>query len=302
MYARGIIRFLVWATALIAVLRGTVYTDTFKPDTFPVIEAEKCAVCDTRIASFNIRCADVNGMQIKDRIQIAIEQIWRIAPDSMGVQEATDEWMNALRRMPRYEVVGEGREDDRKGEACPILYNKVKYKLLDSGTFWLSETPETPSFGWDAACKRICTWVKLRNRLTGAVYAHVNTHFDHVGKVAVVKEAEMLVDFIERELAGIPVVFTADLNATPDSDSYAVMTGALQDARLTAADAVSYGTFHACSPETHADYYIDFVMTTPGLEVETYRTVTAGVSGRLVSYHFPIYADVRLPDNGRTIS
>ena len=144
--------------------------------------------------------------------------------------------------------------------------------------------------------------VTVRIGLTGAVYAHVNTHFDHVGKVAVVKEAEMLVDFIERELAGIPVVFTADLNATPDSDSYAVMTGALQDARLTAADAVSYGTFHACSPETHADYYIDFVMTTPGLEVETYRTVTAGVSGRLVSDHFPIYADVRLPDNGRTIS
>jgi endonuclease/exonuclease/phosphatase family metal-dependent hydrolase len=91
----------------------------------------------------------------------------------------------------------------------------------------------------------------------------------------------------------MPVVFTADLNAKPDSEPYRIMTETLEDARVNAADKQEYGTFHGTHPETMADRYIDCILMKPGVESAVYRTVTVGVNGRFVSDHFPIYADVR---------
>ena len=279
-------------TSLSNTVNGVVPGDTFTPDTFPIIKAAPKPLRCVRIASFNIRCADVNGVQIKDRADLVLKQICDIAPDSVGMQEVTGDWLKQIRRIPGYETVGEGR-DGRGSEGCQILYNKLRYTCLETKTFWLSETPDEMSFGWDAACRRICTYAVLKNRLTGDVYAHVNTHFDHRGKVAVVKEAQMVSALIEEKFGEIPVVFTADLNATPESEPYRIMTERLADARLIAARAESFGTFHGLSPQTHADYYIDFVLCRADTEVLNYRTVTAGESGMFVSDHFPIYADLR---------
>ena len=217
-------------------------------------------------------------------------------PDSAGLQEVTDDWLRSLEKIPGTALVGEGRDGDGRGEGCYILYNSNKWKCLDSGTFWLSETPDVPSFGWDAACRRVCTWALLQNRVTGEQYAHVNSHFDHKGRIAVVEEAKMVVDFINTHFGDVPVVFTADLNATPESESYRIMTQTLSDARLNAEEKQEYGTFHGTHPETHADYYIDCILTGSGTQVKSYRTVTVGVNGRFVSDHFPIYADLRFGD------
>ena len=273
--------------------------DVYTPDTFPIIEAEPQAKGTVRVMSFNIRCEDVNGTEMKYRIPLIPAQVNEIRPDSFGVQECTAAWRSALQALlPEYAGVGEARDGNGQGESCTIYYLRAKYRLLDSGTFWLSETPDRVSRGWDAACNRVCTWAVLKNRLTGETYVHVNSHFDHRGATAVVKAGEMVNAFIAERFPDLPVVFTADLNARVGSPSYNVMTEHLVNASMTAEDSVRYGTFHACHPETHGNHEIDFILCSQDIAVKTYRTVTAGIDGRFVSDHFPIYADVILPAGG----
>ena len=266
---------------------------------FPLIEPEEKPAVATRIMSFNLRGGDVNGVRADYRRAIAAEEIRRVKPDSVGTQEATRWWITALEDLlPEYAWVGverdEGKPADQGNESCVIFYLKAKYKLMDHGDFWISDTPDVPSYGPGAACIRICTWARLKNRLTGEEYVHVNTHFDHISEEARVQGGQIVNDFIQTHFAGMNVVFTADMNTTPDTPTYDTMTQNLADARFAAADAVSYGTFHGCRPEDRADYYIDYILVSPELPVLTYRTVTAGVNGRFVSDHFPIYADIDL--------
>ena len=298
-------RILVFMMAILTSLPCTVDTsmaDSCADYDFPRIAAEEQAKDTLRIMSFNIRYGDVNGVKADDRRTIAVRQILEIMPDSMGLQEATPEWMKTLnRRLPFYDWVGVERGkggDPLQGgdEACPIFYLKSKFRAEDSGNFWLSETPDEPSYGPGAACKRICTWVVLRNRLTKQRYVHVNTHFDHVSEAARVAGAEILNRFIEEHFSDLPVVFTADMNTGETGEAYATMTQNLLDTRYTAEDCVFYGTFHGGKdPARSANYRIDYILCSDDFEVASYRTVTQGVSERFTSDHFPIYADLYLP-------
>ncbi|MCR5782855.1 MAG: endonuclease/exonuclease/phosphatase family protein [Clostridia bacterium] len=274
--------------------------DSYAGHDFPLIGPDAKTENTTRIMSFNVRCADVNGIDVPFRSELVPRQIEEVMPDSVGLQEATAEWMGILeKRLTDYAWVGlerdNGKAADKGGEACPIFWLKAKYRLLDHGDFWLSDTPDQPSVGPGAACKRICTWAKLKNRRTGAVYVHVNSHFDHVSEEARVLGGEIVNCYIEEHFAGIPVVFTADMNTKENGEAYKTMTTNLLNARHAAPDCVDYGTFHNCRPETHADSYIDFVLCSDDIDVLAYRTVTAGIDGRFVSDHFPIYADVMIP-------
>ena len=270
---------------------------------FPLIEPAEKPAGATRVMSYNLRGGDVNGVRADYRRAIAAEEIKRVQPDSIGMQEATRWWITAFEDLlPEYAWVGlerdEGKPADQGNESCVIYYLKAKYRLVDHGDFWISDTPEVPSYGPGAACIRICTWARLKNRLTGEEYVHVNTHFDHISEEARVQGGQIVNAFIQTHFAGMKVVFTADMNTTPDTPTYETMTQNLADARFAAKDTVTYGTFHGCKPEEHADYYIDFILVSPEIPVLTYRTVTAGVNGRFVSDHFPIYADIDL--GGRT--
>lgn len=281
-------------THISAAYKGETPGNVYKKGSFPIIDVEKKPANSLRIASFNIRCADVNGATVQDRKYIVMDEIYKIDADSMGLQEVTEEWAQILNKMPDYTLAGEGRDGAGRGEGSQIIYSNKKYKCLDSGTFWLSETPDKPSMGWDAACPRICTFVKLENRKTGEIYAHVNSHFDHVGQVAVVNEAKMINSFIKEKFSGIPVVFTADMNSTTDSVAYGTMTENLVDTRLAADDVKSYDTFH----DEHISIEgfsmtIDYILCAPETQALTYRTVTAGIDGLFVSDHFPIYSDLR---------
>ena len=273
------------------------YADTYQQDVFPIIGVDEKAEDAVRIMSFNIRCRDVNGVPASQRRMLALEEILRVAPDSLGVQEATPAWMFWLQQLPQYGIVGECRDGKGRGEACPVLYNREKYKLIDHDTFWLSETPDEVSYGWDAACRRTCTWVLLENKQDGTRYAHINTHFDNVGRTAVRESAKMISAFIAEKFAGVPVVFTADMNATPGSTGYRIMTESLADARLTAPDCTdecrTIYTYHDGKPHGDELLILDYVLYGAGVNALSYRTVTEGVNGRFVSDHFPIYADVR---------
>ena len=270
------------------------YGDLYTPDTFPIIGIDEQAEGTVRVMSYNIRCYGVGDEGVARRRLIALEEILRVAPDSLGVQEATGAWMFWLRMLPQYGIVGKCRDGGVSGEHCPVLYNRTKYRLIDHDTFWLSETPDQVSYGWDAACRRVCTWALLENRESGMRYVHVNTHFDHVGKEAVRRSAELISAFLAERFSDVPVVFTADLNAGPGSTAYKILTETLSDTRLTAPDCQSYGTCHDAAPQEHPDWIIDYVLCSKDVEPLVYRTVTEGVNGRFVSDHFPIYADVCL--------
>ena len=280
---------------------GKGYSDNYTEYDFPIISAEMQRADTLRVMSFNLRYADVNGTVIYDRITNGLRQIFEIMPDSVGFQEATSIWMVPLtERLIMYDWVGgvdvdSGNDLLQGGSGNPIFYLKAKFKLLDSGYFWLSDTPDVPSYGPGAACRRICVWAKLKNRLTGEVYVHVNTHFDHISEEARVQGGIIVNRYIEEHFSDVPVVFTADMDTTEKREAYPTMTQNLTDTRLIAKDCVAYGTFHGGKdPNAKSDYFIDFVLCSDDFDVCAYRTVTKGVDGRFTSDHFPIYADLKL--------
>lgn len=289
----GIVSIIMSFISMITSIFGIIQN---KPDTTIIQGFEVKEETTMRIMSFNIRCANVGTDSWEDRIDIVSQTILDSEADSIGVQEATPEWMATLKETvgEKYSYVGVGRDDgDNEGEYSAIFYLKDKYTVIDSGTFWLSETPDVPSRGWDAACNRICTWVHLENKETGEQYVHMNTHFDHIGIAARKNSVDMIIERA-KQFTDIPVVFTADMNVKEGSDNYNqfVTSDYFADTKFLAPDSMSYCTYHDTKPERHEDDIIDYVMINDGFEAVSYRVVTEGIDGRFVSDHYPIYADI----------
>lgn len=262
-----------------------------------IVDFDEKAEGTIRIMSFNLRYGRLGVLSASDRYEMAEETIRRGNPDSFGVQEATPSWMRYLKKAlnDEYDYVGVGRSDGKNmGEYSAIFYLKDKYKAVDSGTFWLSETPEKPSKGWDASCKRICTWVVLENKQTGDKYVHVNSHFDHVSAQARKNSVLMILDKVS-EYKDLPVVFTADMNIEEGTDAYITMTsdGIMNDAKYEAEDTMDYLTFHNMIPSEHETSILDYVMINDKFDAEVYKVVTAGIDSMYVSDHFPVYADLK---------
>lgn len=294
-YTKFIVRVSAFLTSILLSL-GVVFGDTFEPGTFPIISSEPQAEGTIRIVSFNLRCQDVNDVPVALRRSLPLAQIDELQPDSFGVQEATTAWMAYLRlTLPQYAAVGEGRDGFIFGEHSAVFYRRDRYNLIDSGTFWLSDTPDKPSKALDAACRRVCTWAILENKTSGQQYVHVNSHFDHIGIEARALEAEMIRDFIRNHFADLPVVFTADMNCDPEETAYSVMAQDLGDTRCTAQKVETYETYHDGDPvHTKELMYLDYIFVSSDFRPLVYKTVTSGIDGRFVSDHFPIYADLVL--------
>ncbi len=248
-----------------------------------------------RIMSFNLLCQGKDEHAMKNRRELATRTILENRPDSVGVQEATPDWMKWLtKNLPGYDYVGVGRDNGKKrGEYSAVFYLKEKFKAVDSGTFWLSATPEKPSMGWDAVCMRVCTWVVLENTQTGEQYAHINTHLDHRGKVA----REKGIDLVLKKAAefDMPVVCTGDFNLFEGSELYKqLMGGVLRDTKYLAPDTMKNATFHHFEVLTDDVGVIDYVLVNDRVKPLVYKVVTEGIDGKFVSDHYPVYADVEL--------
>ncbi len=255
---------------------------------------QKAEATDLRIMSFNIRCLGVGTDTWQDRIGIVSQTMLMSEADSFGIQEGTPEWMATLKDTvgEKYAFVGQGRDGLDKGEYSAIFYLKDKYTVVDSGTFWLSETPDEMSKGWDASMNRICTWAILKNKSTGEQYVHMNAHFDHIGSIAQSNSAKLIVEKA-KAYGDLPVVFTADMNVREGSGAYNTMVESnfFKDSKYEAADTMDYLTYHDTKPKNNEGHILDYVMGNSKLTATQYRVVTEGVDGRYVSDHFPIYAD-----------
>lgn len=249
-----------------------------------------------RILSFNVLCAGKENRWWENRVPLVCSIIKEYKPSSFGVQEAHWEWMQALcANLPEYDYVGVGRDDgDKDGEFSAVFYLKDEFTASESGNFWLSETPDKPSLGWDAKCIRNATYVKLTHKESGKSYIHFNTHLDHVGVNAQINGVRMIQEKAA-SFGGIPVVCTGDFNVFQDSECYNTMVSAnMGDSRKMAPDTDDCYTFHGFRPEEIREI-IDFVF----VDRETVRPVNFKVINKLVdgefySDHYAVYVDIEL--------
>jgi endonuclease/exonuclease/phosphatase family metal-dependent hydrolase len=203
------------------------------------------------------------------------------SPDAFGAQEATyPQIVDMLGMLDGYGYTGRGRDDgDRGGEYACIFYRKSRLELLDEGTFWLSETPGQVSFGWDAACRRVCSWAKFRQLGSGFTFYHFNLHMDHVGVVARREAARLVIERIESIAGSEPVVLTGDFNVDQNDEIYTIFSHCplLKDSytasRLRFAE---NGTYIAFDPNAKTESRIDHIFVSPQFYVDRYAILTCG--------------------------
>lgn len=254
----------------------------------------------TRIMSFNLRCANDGIQTITNRSKVAVEVIKQYAPDSFGVQECTPRWKRILAAKldGKYACVGAAR--DYYGpftEYSSIYYLKDKYTCIDSGTFWLSETPEkrwTKSF--DSACFRVASWALLEDKTTGQRYTHINTHLDHVYETTREAQMKVLIECVKKVANGSPIIMTGDFNAYENSQVYAVACESFNDTKKVAETSDEGRTFTKYGQKAEKDHKgpgaIDFIFADKSLEVDTYKIIRNTVQDIYPSDHFPIVADI----------
>ena len=198
--------------------------------------------------------------------------------DVFGVQEALDPQMEDLKAgLDGYACVGVGREDGaKKGEYAAIFYKTDRVKLIDWGTFWLSETPETVgSVGWDAALERICTWAHLEK--DGRAFWFMNMHMDHVGVVARRESAKLVVSRIKEMCGDEKVILTGDYNVDQTDEIYRIFTesGLLKDCYECAHHKLATnGTFNSYHTEYWTESRIDHLLVSPKFDVDRYAILT----------------------------
>ena len=249
-----------------------------------------------KVMSFNLLCSGKFRRRWQNRIPLAVRLIRNYEPDTFGVQEAHIGWMNALAAsLPDYAWVGVGRDDGaEKGEFSAVFFRRDMFTLIDSGTFWLSETPEKPGLGWDADCIRVCTWALLENVETGKRFVHFNTHLDHIGPIAQQKGAELVAERSRTLFADVPAFFTGDFNVTPDSaPCKAVKSGGFLDARDVAPVTDKGVTFHDFESGRESSV-IDYVFVRGDVKVNSFSVIRDKIDGDLPSDHYPVIAEIEL--------
>ena len=235
------------------------------------------------VGSYNIRYKNAQDSLRGDlwakRCQVICDQVNFMSPDIFGAQEVLyPQLQDMLRGLDGYDYIGVGRDDGKQaGEYAAIFYKKNRVRLLSQGNFWLSETPERPGLGWDAACIRICTWGKFKNLRTKKKFYYFNLHMDHVGIQARREAAKLVVARIKEIAKGAPVVLTGDFNVDQYDEIYRIFTdsGVLKDsyvsARLRFAE---NGTFNSFKSDLFTKSRIDHIFVSPQTRVEAYGVLT----------------------------
>ncbi len=260
----------------------------------PEILPEKEITQDITVMSYNIYMGGTGDISPENRAPAILENVNKYSPDSFGMQEVTVDWYEMLKEMfPDYGYVGVGRNLGGGGEASPVFYKKDKYELLESGTFWLSKTPNLPSKGWDAMFNRVCTYAVLKDKVTGFTYAHFNAHFDHLGVIARQESVAVVAQKIKKIAPDIPVVFTGDLNDNNESAMYTrVVESGMRDSKTLTEKTDLGGTFHGYSDRNSMLDYIfvnDFAT-----EVRSFTVDRTMINGIYPSDHHPVIASLTM--------
>ncbi len=237
------------------------------------------------VGSYNIRLKlsddSVRGDVWTKRCQVICDQVNFMSPDIFGTQEVLhSQLLDMLPRLDGYDYIGVARDDGKTaGEYAAIFFKRDRLRLLDYGNFWLSETPDRPGLGWDAACVRICTWGKFAKQTAtdDEAFYFFNLHMDHVGVVARREAAKLIVSKIRDIAKGATVIVTGDFNVDQNDEIYSIFTDSgllrdsYQEARLRFAE---NGTFNSFDTDIYTDSRIDHIFVSPAIRVESYGVLT----------------------------
>jgi endonuclease/exonuclease/phosphatase family metal-dependent hydrolase len=218
-------------------------------------------------------------------------------PDLIGIQEGLYHQITDIQKnRVGYEFVGVGRDDAKqKGEFSAIFYRTSRFELIKQNTFWLSETPETPgSKSWDAAITRIATWAMLRDKKTNREFVLVNTHFDHIGKEARKKSAELLKVKMKEIADDLPVIVTGDFNFTRDEDPYKTIMNPATLELIDSAPKNSGGTFCNFGVNSQECRAIDYIFYTNDWTIQAYRILYDNDGKNYPSDHVPVLVTLTL--------
>jgi len=218
--------------------------------------------------------------------------------DLFGTQEGFLHQLQGICELSEYAYTGAGRDDGiSAGEHSAIFYKKDRFEILESGNFWLSETPDTPGKGWDATCcNRICSWAKFKEKTTGRAFYFFNVHFDHQGRVARQESGKLMVKKMQEIAQKMPVICTGDFNSTPETEQIKLLSSYLNDSRKTT-QSPPYGpegTFNSRFANPITPGRIDYIFVSNAIEVLNYACLTDNNGQYYPSDHLPVLANLIL--------
>lgn len=214
-----------------------------------------------------------------------------VNPDIFGVQEAYEDQVNYITEScPRYVSFGVGRDNGvDEGERMAIFYNTDVIEMIKGGTYWLSETPDEPSYGWDAACRRTATWALMRDKDSDRFFYYVNTHLDHKGVEARRNGLALIVNKIgEMNEEGYPMVLTGDFNVTPDDSCLVDLDKIMKSARIYAEQTTNKASFNGWNPAEH-NLVIDYIYYSNFTACKNFEVLDQSYDNiPFISDHYPI--------------
>lgn len=268
------------------------------------ISSCKTKPLELNVMTFNIRL-DVPSDSLNSwqyRKDNAAEMVRMNDVDILGMQEVLFNQMNDLKeRLPQYTAIGVGREDGAdKGEFSPIFYKKDRFSAIESGTFWVSETPELAgSKGWDASYIRVATWAILKEKATGKEIFAINTHLDNDGWIARKEGGNLLLKKAEELGKGLPIVLTGDFNDTPQSEAIKNITDASKTNHLLDSKTIALKTsgtdwtFHNFGRLAESERpLIDYIFVSKQIKVQDYAVLPDTLNGTFVSDHKPVLSKI----------
>lgn len=251
---------------------------------------------DLKIMSYNIKLdyPKEGKNSWTNRKPFMVNQIIFYEPDVLGVQEAMPNQMKDLDSLlTDYSFVGVGRDDGKdEGEYSAIFYKKSDLEVVKSSTFWLSQTPDKVSMGWDAVCNRVCTYALFQHKKTKETFWVFNTHFDHVGEVARQKSATLILERISTlNTKNYPVLLMGDFNLEPDSKPIQIITSTLDDSKNIAKLAFGpEGTFNGFHFDKTVKRRIDYIFVTKSsILVKKYAVLSDNWDLKYPSDHLPVF-------------
>ena len=248
-----------------------------------------------KVISFNIRCCDdVDGNSIIERSPRLYKVIEPYEADVIGIQEYTPLWESEIERLfgQNYEIFNKYRTSSGWIESAPILWKKDRFECVKKGYFWLSDTPEVESAGWDEMKhNRICIYAILSDKQSGESFVFMNTHLGF-GNECQKKSVALICDYAKK-ISSLPTFITGDFNMTPDSEAYTDITKEMKDANaLTVNDMRS--TFHGYAPKQHINMHIDYCFIDSKTTAIDSKIIDELVDGKFPSDHYGLYTELEI--------